>query len=322
MAAGALVAGLPLVACSQKSHVSSELNTTTLFAFDTEIELSAYCDDETLASLSERCEYFENILSRTIDGSDVDKVNKAGGQPVQVNEETADVISKALEYSKVSDGLFDITIGAVSSLWDFVEGVKPDDADIKKAIEHVDWHCVQVDGDTITLTDPEAKIDLGGIAKGYIADDLKRMLAEAGVESGLINLGGNVVVHGSKPDGSPWKVGVQDPNGQRDDVIASIEVSDASVVTSGLYERQFTKDGVTYYHILDPKTGYPVKTDLLSSSIVSESSTDGDAYATILFLMGHDKAIQLLNETEGLEGLVVDDDDKVTTSKNAKFKLY
>ena len=164
-------------------------------------------------------------------------------------------------------------------------------------------------------------IDLGGIAKGYIADDLVRMLREGGGSQASLSLGGNVYVVGQSYDGDPWNVGVQDPNGADNDVIATVEATDASVVTSGLYERGFEQDGVLDYHILDPKTGYPVETDLASASIKSERSLDGDAYSTILFLMGRDAALGLLNADDRFSGILVDKDDVAVASDDSGFVL-
>ena len=240
---------------------------------------------------------------------------------MQVSAETADCISKALEFGKESNGLFDITIGAVSSLWDFVEGVKPEDDAIAQAVAHVDYRGVKVDGSTVTLSDPKAMIDLGGIAKGYIADDIVAMFREGGCDSASISLGGNVYVIGKSFDGDEWNVGVQDPNGTVDATIASIKAQDTSVVTSGLYERGFQKDGVFYYHILDPKTGYPAKTDLESSSITCESSTTADAYSTILFLMGHDAAMSFVEGDDRFECVLVDQNASVSKSNGSAFVL-
>ncbi len=307
---------------SSSSSATSDPCETTFFAFDTVITLSAYCEQSVLDQAQERCTYFENIFSRTIEGSDISKINSAKGQPVTVAEETADIILKSLEYSKETDGLFDISIGAASTLWDFNEGIKPSDKKLKEAIKHIDYKNIAVDGTTVTLADPKAKLDLGGIAKGYIADDLAKLFKDAGCESACLNLGGNVYVLGTKPDGSNWKVGVYDPNSEgSENVIASCEAANKSIVTSGLYERNFTKDGVMYYHILDPKTGYPAKTDLLASSIYSEKSIDGDAYATTLFLLGRDKALEFLQAHPNIQGLVVNSKDKVSTTDNSPFEV-
>ena len=298
-----------------------EVQSLTLFLFDTVIQISALCAPELMDRLSERCQFFEDRFSRTKEGSDIWNINQAHGAPVEVSEETARCIEASLAYSEASDGLFDISIGAVSSLWDFVEGIKPDDDAIKEAVKHVDYRTISVDGTTVTLADPDAMLDLGGIAKGFITDDLVSMLREAGCKSAMLSLGGNVYVLGESFRGDDWNVGVQDPNGTANDVIASIPARDKSLVTSGLYERSFTIDDVLYYHILDPRTGYPAKTDLASASIVSDSSTDGDAYSTTLFLIGHDKAMDLLNSDERFSGLLIDMNDTATASNGSGFTL-
>lgn len=298
-----------------------EVQSLTLFLFDTVIQISALCAPELMDRISERCRFFEERFSRTKEGSDIWNINQAHGAPVEVSEETARCIEASLAYSEASGGLFDISIGAVSSLWDFVEGIKPDDDAIKEAVKHVDYRTISVDGTTVTLTDPDAMLDLGGIAKGFITDDLVSMLREAGCKSAMLSLGGNVYVLGESFRSDDWNVGVQDPNGTANDVIASIPARDKSLVTSGLYERSFTIDDVLYYHILDPRTGYPAKTDLASASIVSDSSTDGDAYSTTLFLTGHDKAMDLLNSDERFSGLLVDMNDTATASNGSKFTL-
>ncbi len=308
-------------AVDASSSAADQVQSRTIFVFDTVVQLSALCSPELMQKLVDRCNYFEGKLSRTVEGSDVWNINHAAGAPVEVAPETAEVISAALEYAVASDGLFDITIGAVSSLWDFTEGVKPEDGEIAAALPHVNWRNVSVDGCVVTLSDPLAALDLGGIAKGYITDDLVRLLREGGCSQASLSLGGNVYVMGKSFDGDEWNVGVQDPNGEANDVIASIPAEDASLVTSGLYERSFTQDGVLYYHILDPKTGYPVKTDLASASIRSDRSIDGDAYSTILFLMGHDRALDLVNADDRFEAVLVDDDDVATISSGSAFKL-
>ena len=306
-----------------KSAQEHEQISTTVFAFDTVVTLTASCSQETLDSLAQRCEYFESIFSRTIPTSDIGRVNAAGGKPVEVAPETADIIAKALTYCEASQGLFDITIGAVSTLGDFKEGVVPDAADVAEGVKHVDYTNVQLDGQTVTLKDPKAKLDLGGIAKGYIADDLCKMLEEAGCDSGFVNLGGNVKTVGVKPDGKPWHVGIQDPNDVQGTVVAAVyaQPDGTSVVTSGLYERQFTKAGTKYWHILDPKTGYPVKTDLVSATIISSASIDGDGYTKPLFMMGHDEALAWINAKDGIEGMVVSADGTITQSNGCGAEL-
>ena len=293
----------------------------TLFVFDTVVTLMANCSQETMDAAHERCEYFESIFSRTIETSDIGRINAAGGEPVQVNTETADIITKALDYCARSEGRFDISIGAASTLWDFKEGVVPDSDELAEAIKHIDYTKVQVEGTTVTLLDPKAKLDLGGIAKGYIADDLANLFLNAGCNCACINLGGNVKTVGVKADGSAWRVGIQDPNDAQGTVVAAVESVGTSVVTSGLYERQFTKDGKHYWHILAPKTGYPGETDLISASIISDASIDGDGLTKPLFMMGHDEALKWMNAADGIEGIVVSQDGTITQSDNCAAEL-
>ena len=182
---------------------------------------------EQLDAIVARCQGFEQTLSRTIATSDVGRINAAQGAPVEVASETVELIERALDYCKASGGLFDITIGAVSELWDFHEGVVPSEAQIEAALPHVGYELVRVDGTTVTLADPDARLDLGGIAKGYVSDVLLDELAVAGVTSAYVNLGGNVKVLGAKPDGSPWRIGVRDPNAPEDErSIARVTLTD------------------------------------------------------------------------------------------------
>lgn len=307
---------------SAGSDSSPKVQSTTLFVFDTVVNISAQCSKKVMDEVADRCTYFENKFSRTVEGSDIWNINNAGGKPVEVAHETAEVIEAAIRYAEESDGLFDITIGAVSSLWDFDNEVKPADEDIQAALPHVDYRTITVDGTTVTLSDPEAKLDLGGIAKGYITDDLVALFKKRGVGNASISLGGNVYVMGESFDGDAWSVGVQDPNGAQDDVLATVAARNRSIVTSGLYERSFEQDGQLYYHILDPKTGYPAATDLKSASIMTKKSVLGDAYSTILFLLGHDRAMELIESDERFEGgVLVDMDDRATKSDGSTFKI-
>ena len=197
----------------------------------------------------------------------------------------------------------------------------PEPAAIQEAVKHIGYANVQVEDMTITLSDPEAKLDLGGIAKGYIADDLCQMLVDAGCTSGIVNLGGNVKTVGVRPDGAPWRVGVQDPNGGPNDLIGTAESEDSSVVTSGLYERQFEKNGERYWHILDPKSGYPVQTDLVSATIFSADSIDGDGYTKPLFMLGRDAALAWVEAKDGIEALLIDANGTILQTSGCNAEL-
>jgi thiamine biosynthesis lipoprotein len=304
----------------------TELNTLSTFLFDTYIEIRALCGQEVLDALNERLIFFERIFSRTREGSDIFLINSANGAPVEVHEETATLIRQARVFSELSGGLFDITIGAVSGLWDFKEGVLPSEDALAEAVTHVDYRAIELTdatggtdgtGGTVTLTDPAARLDLGGIAKGYAADEMARLLRDAGCKSALINLGGNVYALGLKPDGSPWSVGIQDPLRERGTLKAVMPAEDLSVVTSGPYERSFERDGVLYHHILDPRTGYPVQTDLASATIISELSVEGDALTTCCFLLGLEASRTLVRSRPGIQALLVDTDGEATLTDDA-----
>jgi thiamine biosynthesis lipoprotein len=291
------------------------------FLFDTIIDIKAYCPQALLDEVYERLVYFEGIFSRTREGSDIYLINAAAGAPVEVRPETADIIARAREFSELSGGLFDISIGTVTCLWDFEEGVVPASDELAAALGHIDYRLIELNGTTVTLKDPATKLDLGGIAKGYIADDIVALLREGGCQSANINLGGNVYVLGSKPDGSPWNVGVQDPFEPRGTILGSVLLTGQSVSTSGPYERGFERDGVRYHHILSPRTGYPVQTDLASTTIISTSSTMGDALSTTAFLMGKSAALELIDAQDSLRGIFVDNSGEVICSRDATINL-
>ena len=284
------------------------------FLFDTLVTIEAYCDESVLDQAEKRLVYFENIFSKTVAGSDVDLINNAAGASVDVHPETADVIAKALSYSEESEGLFDITIGGVVDLWDFKAGVVPEQTELDRALAHVDYRTVELDGMTVRLLDPAAKVDLGGIAKGYIADDIADLLRTAGCKSALINLGGNTYALGHRPDGSPWNIGLQDPNEARGTAFAATPVFDKSVVASGINERSFTLDGKTYHHLLDPKTGMPADNGLASVTVVSDSSLDGDACTTTAFLLGLESGMAFIEQHDGIEALFIETDGTATAS--------
>lgn len=301
--------------CTNTAAQQQELS---LFLFDTFITINAWCTPQIMQKVQNRCEFFESTFSRTREGSDVWRINQAAGNPIEVQSETADCIRRSLVYSDLSDGLFDITIGGVTELWDFSNEIIPSRAELSQAIKHIDYRTIQVKGNTVTLADPQSKIDLGGIAKGYIADDLARLFKAEGVSSALINLGGNVYALGTKPTGESWTIGVQDPNGQQGSYFATIAATDLSVVTSGLYERYFDKEGVRYHHILDPRTGYPAQTDLLSCSIASADSTQADALATVGFLVRKDKLLSLCEQL-GVDALTQDAEGSILTTSESSF---
>ncbi len=289
------------------------------FYLDTVITLTAYVEDAAvLKDAMAECARYEALLSRTAEGSDVWNINHANGRSVKVSEDTVTLLNTAIEVSRLSGGAFDVTIAPVSTLWDFTSGAKvvPDAGDIGRAAALVDYRQIKIDGDAVTL--PEGMmIDLGGIAKGYIADAVKSYLVRRGVKSAVLSFGGNIVCIGMKPDGSPWKVGVQDidrPTGEY--MLVALNFG-GSTVTSGIYERGFELDGAYYHHILDTATGWPVQNELASVTIFSESSMWGDALSTTAFALGPEQGMALIEGLDGVEALFIAKDRSTSQTSGA-----
>ena len=283
-----------------------------------EKEFDQTCTDIISRAFKELAGY-EQLLSRTVSGSDVDWINHASGEAVEVSPDTLAVIIKGLEFGDLSGGDFDITIGGVTSLWDFhmaldpaVEAHLPDDAALAEALKHVDYAAVQIDVDscTVRLADPDAVLDLGGIAKGYIADRITEFLVSQGVTDAIVNLGGNIEALGGKPkdhlkprgddpDASGTvRLGINDPRDESGKLLTTFDARDVTVVTSGTYERYIEVDGVKYHHILDPETGYPVENSLTQVTIVAGRghSVDCDGLSTVCLALGLDSGVELINE--------------------------
>lgn len=271
------------------------LSSAVSFACDTVVTIRAYAPQETVDNAMRLIRDYEQVLSRTVESSDIWKLNHADGNPVEVNPETADLLRLAVEISEYSDGAFDVTIAPMSALWDFASETPsvPYASMLKEAAQRVDWRNIRIEGTTVTLQNG-AEIDLGGIAKGYIADRVAAYLKEQGVVHACINMGGNILVFGGKPDGTDWTIGIRDPNGTAEQSEEVLSLSDGAVVTSGNYERFFLRDGVRYHHILDPKTGMPVQNGVASVTILSNDSTLADALSTACFVLGPDASKALL----------------------------
>lgn len=288
--------------------------------FDTVVQIEVWgADQDMIEHCRKMCENYEQMLSATIDTSEISEINNAGGEPVTVSDETAELIEKGIEYGEISGGLFDITIAPASELWDFTDNedkTLPDPDELAEAVTHIDYRCVHVDGNTVVLTDPKAQIDLGGIAKGYIADKLKEYLEGEGIEHALIDLGGNMLALGGRYDGTDFRIGLQKPFAETGTPMAAVSINDQSVVTSGDYERYFEKDGMIYHHILDPDTGYPVQNDLDQVTIISDRSTDGDALSTTCFAIGLEDGLKLIRSLDGVEAIFVTKDGELHTSSD------
>ncbi len=305
-----------LLACMAEPSLPSR----TGFALDTVVTITLYdlgkADaEDVLSAAFDEIERLESLLSVTREDSDVWRINTADGRPVTVAKETAEVLTFALRYAQLSDGALDVTVRPVSQLWDFTAQAVPDAAALQQAVELVDYHNLSVDGQTVTLT--RGAIDLGGVAKGYIADRVAVLLKEKGVRSALVDLGGNIVAVGDKA-GEPFRIGIKDPM-KTDSLCAVIEKNDISVVTSGIYERGFDKDGVRYHHLLDPATGMPVQNTLASVTIVCKKSADADALSTACFVMGEERAKTLIDSLPDTEALFVRRDGTISATTGLTY---
>lgn len=294
------------------------------YFFDTVITIEAYTDDESiLDDAMAECQRYDDLLSKTTEGSDVWKINHANGERVAVSQDTRDIIEKALEYSELSDGRFDITIEPCVALWDFTGenmGVLPDEAALAEAASRVDYTKIDINDQGVQLPAGET-IDLGAIAKGYITDRIRDFLVERGVTCGILNFGGNVLVIGSKPDGTDWNIGIQDPDSTTGESIAVVPVHDSAVVTSGIYERGFDLDGVRYHHILDTSTGWPVQNELAGITILAGDAFDADALSTTVFAMGLEEGTAFVESLEGVEAVFITRDEQVSWTSGLNDRL-
>lgn len=270
-----------------------------LFAMDTYMTLTAYGEDaqEAVDKAAERVEALDALLSTGNENSEIYQLNQNG--EAALSEEGGYLVERALELYKKTEGAFDIAIYPVMQAWGFPtqDYHVPDDDTLKEKLALADASKVNYDKDTrkIFFDQDGMEIDLGGIAKGYTSSQIMQIYQDCGVTSGLVNLGGNVQALGGKTDGSKWRVAIQSPD-DTEEYLGILEIEDQAVITSGGYERYFEEDGVTYHHIIDPATGYPADSGLISVTIVSDDGTLADGLSTSLFIMGEEKAAQFWRE--------------------------
>lgn len=238
----------------------------------------------------------------------------------QISSAMYNILEKGLYYSKLSDGAFDITIEPVSSLWDFTAESPevPEEQQLKEAVKLTGYKNMELKDGKLVLKIPGMGIELGAIAKGYIADRLKEYLENHGVTSGMINLGGNVLCIGSKTDGMPFHIGIQQPFADRNEVITAIKADDVSIVSSGIYERYFVQDEKIYHHILNPADGYPYDNGLVAVTVVSKESADGDALSTTCFALGLEKGMEFVESLEDVYAVFITEDEKLHYSRGFK----
>lgn len=298
-----------------KSSKKQETLTRTEFLMDTVITLKIYDkkDEKVMEQAINRLKEIEDMMSATIDTSDVSLINQnAGIKPVEVHEEVYYVIEKAKYFAEISNGAYEPTIGPLVELWNITgtdekerESI-PSKEEIDEKRSLVDYNDLLLMEDNLVYLNREGmKIDLGGIAKGYAADEVRRIFLENDIKSAIIDLGGNIYALGEKPNGEHWKIGIQDPFTLTGNYIGILNTKDNSIVTSGDYERFFVHKGERYHHIIDAKTGYPSKNEVVGISIISDKSIDGDALSTALFIMGLEEGTNLINKLEGINAIFI-----------------
>ncbi len=277
-------------------------------------------DISLLEDCMELCGAYEQIFSRTRQDSELYLLNHNSLRDAegyaQVSDELYELISMGLAYGELSQGALDITVAPVSSLWDFSvpeeQAVVPPAEAIEQGLAFVDYEKVKLLPDNKVYLPEGMSLDLGAAAKGYIADRMKEYLTEQGVSSAVINLGGNILCIGSKSAEESFQIGIRQPFQESSETAAVMKISDASVVTSGVYERCFTaEDGTFYHHILDPDTGYPCRNNLLSVTIVARSSTEADALSTACFCLGMEEGIKLLDSIPDAYGVFITEDGEL-----------
>lgn len=291
----------------------------TVIAKDT-IEGDMFCN----LAISE-VKRIENLISDWIPTTQISLVNQnAGIKPITVDNEVFQLVERAIQISKLTDGAFDISYASLDKIWKFDGSMRemPSAEAIKKSIEKVGYQNIYLNTQdtTIFLKNKGMKLGLGGIGQGYIADKIKFLLQENGCNSGLVNVSGDINTWGKQLDGKPWTVGIINPM-NKNKIFATFPLVDSAVETSGSYEKYVTFNGKRYSHIIDPRTGYP-SSGIISVSVFAKKTELADALATAIFVMGVDVGLNRINQLPGIDCIIVDDKGGIHVSKNIDIKKY
>lgn len=312
---GLLVAALMLAGCNAQTSAEESSQSREVYAMDTVMTLEA-CGQNADAALDEAVAEIERLDALwSIASSDGEIARLNAEKQITASADTLALLTRAKEISAATDGLFSTTIAPLMEAWGFTSGDYrvPDEAELSALLAHVDDEEIAISDSTVTIP-ADAKVDLGGIAKGFTSARVMEIFRENGVENGILSLGGNVQALGTKPDGSLWRVGLQDPADERA-LFATLELADKAVITSGAYERNFEQNGIVYHHIIDPRTGYPAESGLSSVTIVSDDGTLADGLSTALFIMGKEAAVEFWrSHRDDFDMVLLADDGAVTVS--------
>lgn len=312
---GLLVAALMLAGCGAQTSAEEPSQSREVYAMDTVMTLEAYGQNAD-AALDEAVAEIERLDALWSIASSDDEIARLNAEKkITASADTLALLTRAKEISAATDGLFSTTIAPLMEAWGFTNGDYhvPDEAELSALLAHVDDEEIAISDSTVTIP-ADAKVDLGGIAKGFTSARVMEIFRENGVENGILSLGGNVQALGTKPDGSLWRVGLQDPADERA-LFATLELADKAVITSGAYERNFEQNGIVYHHIIDPRTGYPAESGLSSVTIVSDDGTLADGLSTALFIMGKEAAVEFWrSHRDDFDMVLLADDGTVTVS--------
>ena len=298
------------------------------FAMDTTMQITVYGEhqEEAASAVVAEINRLEQLFSRTRDTSQIAQINAHAGDgtAVSVSQEVAELLSLGQAYTAQTQGAFDMTVAPLMDAWGFTQDAfrVPSQTELDELLPLVDAQALEVDAQegTARLTQSGMELDLGGIAKGYAAGQCVELLRSYGVESALLQLGGNITAMGTRYDGKPWQVAVRDPQ-NTEDYLCVLPLQDVTASTSGGYERFFEWEGKTYHHILDPATGYPAQSGLLSVTVISPDTARNDALSTALFVMGEEAALDLWREDGDFEALLVCDDGRVLITEGLEEGL-
>lgn len=324
-----LIAFSIITGCSSKKEEESNFVSSpykrTEFLMGTVVTVKIYDKkkEKVLEDVFSRIEILADQITVNEEGSVIDDINnQAGKTPVKVSEDIFRLVKEGIGYSQYSGGVFDITIGPLTSLWSigFPEAKVPTQEEIDQVLPLIDVQQIELNEDeqTVFLKKEGMKLDLGGIAKGFIADEVEKVLEENDVRSAIIDLGGNIYVKGQNPSGRAWEVGVQNPFSARGEMVGKMKQENASIVTSGIYERYLEKDGVKYHHILSPINGYPVNNEVVGITIVSDTSFDGDGLSTTMFIKGIEEGLKAVEKLDGIEAIFVSNEKKIYVTSGLK----
>ena len=311
---GMMIAILIISSCAGCSSGSEE-SALTFTAMDTVMSLSVSGADGACESIRALAEQMDARLSAVDENSEIFALNRSGA--AELNDDTAALVSRALELCAETGGAFDITVYHAVEEWGFTNGEYkvPDDSRLNELAAAIDYTAVTINGNTAELPDG-VKIDLGAVAKGRLADGSRELLAESGADCAVLNLGGTILLYGKKPDGSPFRVGIADP-GSAAAYFGTLSLSGGVVSTSGGYERYFEKDGRRYIHILDPDTAKPVDNGILSVTVITDEGAKADALSTALFVMGIDGAAEYCRVHPDFDCVILTADGKLYMTEGA-----